>query len=198
MKVIEKNRAEFERLGVKVSSIRSHSARKGATTLAASGCTVSPSMASICNHAGWKLGGTRDKYMKYKAAGGHKCQRILSFPECLCTLLLFIGIVEVLIHIVLHFILQEGMISQKKSMIQRLSQMRRLIKFVTKAAQKESFYIQASWIQTKVQATQLYEATKHNFEHPGIYEKIRRHESISWKAYHNIMTKGKWKLVGEA
>jgi hypothetical protein len=54
---------------VKVGSIGLHSARKGAVTLAASGCTVSPSMASICNRTGWKMGGTRDKYIKYEAAG---------------------------------------------------------------------------------------------------------------------------------
>jgi hypothetical protein len=68
-KVIEDNRVEFERIGVKVGTIGSHSARKGAATLAASGCTVSPSMSSICNRAGWKMGGTRDKYIKYEAAG---------------------------------------------------------------------------------------------------------------------------------
>lgn len=95
----------------------------------------------------------------------------------------------------LHF--ARGYDFKKKSMPQRLSQMRRLIKFVRKAALKESFYIRAGGIQTTVQATQLYEATKHNFEHPGIYEKIRRHESISWKTYYNIMAKNKWKFVGE-
>jgi hypothetical protein len=50
-KVIEENRVEFERIGVKVGTIGSHSARKGAATLAASGCTISPSMSSICNRA---------------------------------------------------------------------------------------------------------------------------------------------------
>jgi hypothetical protein len=77
MKVIVENRSEFERLGVKVGSIGSHSARKGAATLAASGCTVSPSMASICNRAGWKMGGTRDKYIKYEAAGDQFLGRTL-------------------------------------------------------------------------------------------------------------------------
>jgi hypothetical protein len=77
MKVISENQDEFERLGVKVGSIGSHSARKGAATLAASGCTVSPSMASICNRAGWKMGGTRDKYIKYESAGDQFLGRTL-------------------------------------------------------------------------------------------------------------------------
>jgi hypothetical protein len=77
MKVITDNQDEFERLGVKVGSIGSHSARKGAATLAASGCTVSPSMASICNWAGWKIGGTRDKYIKYDSAGDQFLGRTL-------------------------------------------------------------------------------------------------------------------------
>ena len=68
MKVITDNQDKFEILGVKVGSIASHSARKGVATLAASGCTVSPSMASICNRARWKMGGTRDKYIKYESA----------------------------------------------------------------------------------------------------------------------------------
>lgn len=76
-KVIEKNRAEFERIGVKPGTIGTHSARKGAATYAASGCTISPSMASICNRAGWKLGGTRDKYIKYEAAGDQFLGRVL-------------------------------------------------------------------------------------------------------------------------
>jgi hypothetical protein len=77
-KVIIDNKEEFERIGVKVGTIGSHSARKGAATLAASGCTVSPSMASICNRAGWKMGGTRDKYIKYESAGDQFLGRTLS------------------------------------------------------------------------------------------------------------------------
>ena len=56
-RVINENKEEFVRLGVTKEMIGTHSARKGAATLAASGCTIAPSMASICNRAGWKLGG---------------------------------------------------------------------------------------------------------------------------------------------
>jgi hypothetical protein len=54
--VIVDNSDEVERIGVKVGTIGSHSVRKGAATLAASGCTASPSMSLICNRAGWKMG----------------------------------------------------------------------------------------------------------------------------------------------
>lgn len=76
-KVIEKHQEEFARIGVKPGTIGTHSARKGAATYAASGCTICPSMSSICNRAGWKLGGTRDKYIKYEAAGDQFLGRTL-------------------------------------------------------------------------------------------------------------------------
>ena len=56
-RVIKENAEEFARLGVTPGCIGTHSARKGAATLAASGCTIAPSMASICNRAGWKWSG---------------------------------------------------------------------------------------------------------------------------------------------
>lgn len=77
-RVISENEQEFERLGVKKESIGTHSARKGAATLAASGCTIAPSMSSICNRAGWKMGGTRDKYIKYESAGDQFLGRTLA------------------------------------------------------------------------------------------------------------------------
>mmetsp|Transcript_13416 Transcript_13416/g.25176 ORF Transcript_13416/g.25176 Transcript_13416/m.25176 type:complete len:440 (-) Transcript_13416:928-2247(-) len=76
-KVIESNREEFARIGVLPGTIGTHSARKGAATYAASGCTVSPSMSAICNRAGWKMGGSRDKYVKYEAAGDQFLGRVL-------------------------------------------------------------------------------------------------------------------------
>ena len=74
---IKNNEDEFKRIGVKVSQIGTHSARKGAATLAASGCTVSPSMSAICTRAGWAMGGTRDKYIKYESAGDQFLGRTL-------------------------------------------------------------------------------------------------------------------------
>ena len=67
--MIKEKQEEFERIGARVGSIVTHSARKGAVTHAVSRCTVSPIMASICNMAQWKMGGTRDKYIKFENVG---------------------------------------------------------------------------------------------------------------------------------
>ena len=75
----------FHRLGVEVSTFGSHSLRKGSSTFAASGSTMTPSMASICNRAGWKMGGTRDKYIKFENAGDQYLGRILSGLDSLST-----------------------------------------------------------------------------------------------------------------
>ena len=69
-KVITENSEEFFlAIGVEPDNIGTHSACKGAATLAASGCTVSPSMTAIFNRAGWKLGDLCDKYIKYESTG---------------------------------------------------------------------------------------------------------------------------------
>ena len=44
-------------VGVQSGNMGTHSARKGAATYASGGCTISPSMSAICNHAWWKMGG---------------------------------------------------------------------------------------------------------------------------------------------
>ena len=75
--------SNFRRLGVEVGTFGSHSLRKGSSTFAASGSTMTPSMASICNRAGWKMGGTRDKYIKFENAGDQYLGRILSGMDCL-------------------------------------------------------------------------------------------------------------------
>lgn len=51
--VIAENKEAFRRIGVEVGDIGTHSSWKGAATHAASGCTISPAMAAICNLAGW-------------------------------------------------------------------------------------------------------------------------------------------------
>ena len=76
-KAIRMEETKFQRLGIDTDTTASHSIRKGSSTYAASGCTVAPSMASICNRAGWKMGGTRDKYIKFENAGDQHLGRIL-------------------------------------------------------------------------------------------------------------------------
>ena len=68
-KVIKKYASEFQALGVEMGSLGAHSIRKGAITLVASGCTVSPPMASICLRACWSMGTIKDRYIHYEKAG---------------------------------------------------------------------------------------------------------------------------------
>ena len=63
-----KNRDEFKQVGVDSGMLGSHSTRKGAITLASSGCTISPSMASICIRAGWSMGPVKDRHIYYAPA----------------------------------------------------------------------------------------------------------------------------------
>ena len=46
-----------------------HSIRKGAINIVATGCTVSPSMASICLRYGWSMVPIKDRYIHYKKSG---------------------------------------------------------------------------------------------------------------------------------
>ena len=73
----------FKRLGVEVESFGPHSLRKGSATFVGSGSTMVPSMAAICNQAGWKMGGTRDKYIKFENAGDQYLGRLLSELDAL-------------------------------------------------------------------------------------------------------------------
>ena len=73
--MVAQNEAAFRKIGVEKGDIGT---RKGAATHAASGCTISPAMVAICNRAGWALVGSRDKYIKYEAAG----DQFLSHTMC--------------------------------------------------------------------------------------------------------------------
>ena len=55
-------------MGVDVDNIGCHSVRKGSVTRCSTGCTVSPSMASICLYVGWGMGPVRERYIHYKKA----------------------------------------------------------------------------------------------------------------------------------
>ena len=55
--VVKENREEIIALGISLEDFGMHSIRKGAATYVATGCTVSPPMASICIRACWTLGG---------------------------------------------------------------------------------------------------------------------------------------------
>ena len=55
--------------GVEPSDLGTHSTRKGVATSVSAGCTMSPPIVSVCIRAGWVMGGVKDIYLKYKAAG---------------------------------------------------------------------------------------------------------------------------------
>ena len=59
-RALQSKKNVIERLGTDIRLLGSHSARKGAATLAACGCTVSPPMASICLRAGWSMGPVKE------------------------------------------------------------------------------------------------------------------------------------------
>lgn len=60
---------ELHALGVREGDLGTHSCRKGVATMVAAGCTVSPPIVSICIRCGWVMGGVKDRYLKYEAAG---------------------------------------------------------------------------------------------------------------------------------
>lgn len=59
----------FEGLGYKEGNRGVHSCRKGVATMVTSGCTVSHPIVSVCIQCGWVMGGVKDRYLKYEAAG---------------------------------------------------------------------------------------------------------------------------------
>ena len=77
-RVIRDNLDEFNALGVGEHTLGSHSCRKGGITLVSTGCTASPSMASICLRAGWTMGNVKDRYIHYEKAGDQYCGRCVT------------------------------------------------------------------------------------------------------------------------
>ena len=68
-KAIETNKEVFATFGVMPGDMGSHSCRKGAISLVAAGCTVSPPMSAICLRASWSMGPVKDRYIHYEKAG---------------------------------------------------------------------------------------------------------------------------------
>ena len=68
-KFVAEHKVELQKLGVQHGDLGTHSCRKGVGTMVSAGCTISPPIISICIRYGWVMGGVKDKYLKYKAAG---------------------------------------------------------------------------------------------------------------------------------
>jgi len=78
-RVIENNLEEFLLLGIKEpGDLGSHSARKGASSFASAGSTVSPPMVSICLRAMWSMGPVKERYLQYEKAGDQYLGRVVS------------------------------------------------------------------------------------------------------------------------
>ena len=77
-RVTEKNAEEFLLLGIKPGDLGSHSARKGASSFASAGSTVSPPMVSICLQAMWSMGPVKERYLQYEKAGDQYLGRVVS------------------------------------------------------------------------------------------------------------------------
>jgi len=68
-RIVEKYPQVFLGLGISPGDLGSHSARKGASSHACSGSTVSPPMVSICLRTMWSMGHVKERYLQYEKAG---------------------------------------------------------------------------------------------------------------------------------
>ena len=69
--------------GFEPSDLGTHSTRKGVATSVSAGCTMSPPIVSVCIRAGWVMGGVKDIYLKYEAAGDQFVGRCASCLDLL-------------------------------------------------------------------------------------------------------------------
>jgi hypothetical protein len=76
-RIIEKYSDEFFALGISPGDLGSHSARKGASSHALSGTTVSPPMVSICLRAMWSMGHVKERYLQFEKAGDQYLGRVV-------------------------------------------------------------------------------------------------------------------------
>lgn len=67
----------FLGLGISPGDLGSHSARKGASSHACSGSTVSPPMVSICLRVMWSMGHVKERYLQYEKAGDQYLGRVV-------------------------------------------------------------------------------------------------------------------------
>ena len=84
-KIINDNLEELQFLGVEKGTIGSNSVSKGAIAIVASGCTVSPPMASICIRACWSMVPIKYQYIYYEKASDHFVGRSVTGISSLTT-----------------------------------------------------------------------------------------------------------------
>ena len=69
LRFVAEHKVELQKLGVQHGDLGTHSCRKGVGKMVSQGCTISPPIILICIQCGWVMGGVKDKYLKYEAAG---------------------------------------------------------------------------------------------------------------------------------
>ena len=77
-RIVVKYPEAFFALGISPGDLGSHSARKGASSHACSGTTVSPPMVSICLRAMWSMGHVKERYLQYEKAGNQYLGRVVT------------------------------------------------------------------------------------------------------------------------
>ena len=77
-RIIGKYPANFFALGISPGDLGSHSARKGASSHASSGTTVSLPMVSICLCTMWSMGHVKEWYFQFEKAGDQYLSNVMS------------------------------------------------------------------------------------------------------------------------
>lgn len=77
MSLVRSHVDEILSMGIDPSDIGVHSIRKGSATYVMNGTTSAPSIAALCNRAGWTMGKVRDTYLNYEAAQDQYVGRIV-------------------------------------------------------------------------------------------------------------------------
>ena len=65
-------------MGFDTSDLGTHRLRKGVETMLSSGCTVFPTITSICIRCEWSMIGSKVRYLKYEASGDQYVGRCTS------------------------------------------------------------------------------------------------------------------------
>jgi hypothetical protein len=78
LSLVFKHKEAIEEMGIDCNEVGVHSIRKGAATYACCGTTGAPSLASVCNRAGWTMGKVKDTYIRYEAASDQYVGRVVA------------------------------------------------------------------------------------------------------------------------
>ena len=78
LELVETHEEEIIGMGINPEDIGVHSIRKVSATYCCNGTTCAPSIAAVCNRAGWTMGKVKDTYIQYEAAMDQYLGRIVA------------------------------------------------------------------------------------------------------------------------